>query len=141
MSKLYSIEEIRELEGDEFSYPIMAADDEVVAAERAVPERVARGDEVDIVCGDVLQGIPSAVVYDVSVVGDGLEADGEKKKVGPERVCGSEAGDFNLMKNDAFNTEDAEAGAVVVQRRVSLLVYVNLQRFLHFQVAPTFAPR
>lgn len=114
----------------------MAADDEVVVSESSVPVRVARGDEADVVPGNVLEWVPGAVVDDVGVGGDGLDADGDEEEMGLFWIGGSEFGDLDLVNDDAFDPEDSKAFAVVEEWGVSLLVDVYLQQLLHLQVAP-----
>lgn len=103
----------------------MATDDEVVVPESSIPVRMLRGDELDVVPCNVLQWIPCAVVSYISVGGDGLHADGNHKNMRLLRISGSELADLHQVNDDALDSEDPEALAVVEQRGISLLIYVH----------------
>lgn len=120
-------------------YPIVAGDEEMVAAVSAVPVRMVARDEVDVVLDDVLEPVTRVVgVRPVDEPDDVDDADREEEGCSFIGAGGRERAPAALQLVDelALDGVDVVHRALVEEWEVPFLVSPYPESLLHLFVAP-----
>lgn len=75
-------------------------------------------------------------IFDVNEFSQHCDAKGYEEQIGFTGIKSAKAADFQILNEDPLNAVCVFTRAKVEDWRISFLINVYLQSFLHFQIAP-----